>query len=164
MAVAALRTDVHDIGRACFVCQGRDGCLSVEWGVCMGIFCFILLTGGVVPGVRSILAIADPWDGILATGGDCFIYWGQSECLHVEWGFCLGFGFFQGVIRDLSGGIFPGVCLILSVAAPDADIFSGGGACFVLRGQSECLGVEWSFCLCLVLGWVFCIFLAFDFI
>ena len=56
------------------------------------------------------------------------------------------------------------VRLVLAVAAPEVDIFAGGWACFVLRGQSERLGVEWSFCLCLVLGWVFCIFLAFDFI
>ena len=78
--------------------------------------------------------------------------------------FCLGFGFFSGGINELSGGTFPVVRLILSVAAPEADIFAGDGACFVLWGQSERLGVEWRFCLCLVLGWGFGIFLALDFI
>ena len=56
--------------------------------------------------------------------------------------FYLGFGFFQGGIRDFSGGICPGVRLILTVATPEADIFAGGGACFVLWGQSDRLGVE----------------------
>ena len=59
---------------------------------------------------------------------------------------------------------FSGVRLILAVAAPEDNIFAGGGACFVLRGHSERLGVEWKFCICLVLGWGFCNFLALDFI
>ena len=116
----------------------------------MGLYCFLFLTGGVVPCVRYILAMAAPWADILATDGDCFICWGRSECLGVEWGFCLGFGFFQGEIRDLSRGVCREVRLILAVAAPVADIFAGGGACFVLRDQSECLGVKRRFCLCLV--------------
>ena len=93
----------------------------------MGLYCSLSLTGVVGPGILSILAMAEPWADILSTGGDCFLCWGQSECLGVEWGFCLGFGFFPGGIRDHSGGICPGVRLILAVAAPEADIFSGGG-------------------------------------
>ena len=52
----------------------------------------------------------------------------------------------------------------MAVAAPEVDIFAGGGAYFVLWGQSERLGVEWRFCLCLVLDWGFYIFLGLDFI
>ena len=79
-------------------------------------------------------------------------------------GFFLGFGFFQGGIRDLYRGICPGVRLILSVSAPEVDIFVGGRVCFVLWGQSESLGVEWRFCICMVLGWGVCISLGLDFI
>ena len=86
-----------------FFRQVQDECLGVEWGVCMALYCFIFLTGVVGPGVRSILAISDPWNDVLATGGDCLVYWGRSECLGVEWGFCLSFGLFQGRIRELSG-------------------------------------------------------------
>ena len=81
-------------GGACFIRQGRDECLGVEWGGCMGLYCFLFLAGGVGLGVRSILEISAPWADILATSGDCFVCWGWSECLGVEWGFCLGFGFF----------------------------------------------------------------------
>ena len=56
--------------------------------------------------------------------------------------FCLGFGFFPGGIKYPSGGIFPGLRLILSIASPEADIFAGGGACFVLWVQSERPGVK----------------------
>ena len=91
----------------------------------MGLYCFLFLTGGVGPGVGSILAIAAPWANVLATGGDYFVCWGRSECLGVECFFCLGFGFFQGGIRDFSGGICPGVRLVLAVATPEADIFAG---------------------------------------
>ena len=52
----------------------------------------------------------------------------------------------------------------MAVAAPEVDIFAGGGAYFVLWGQSERLGVEWRFCICLVFGWGFCICLDLDFI
>ena len=61
--------------------------------------------------------------------------------------FCLGFGIFKGELRDISGGICPGVRLILAVDAPEANIFAGGGACFFLRGQSERLCVECRFYL-----------------
>ena len=60
-------------------------------------------------------------------------------------------GFFSG-LRFLPGDNkgpfrrnFPGVRLILAVAAPEADIFAGGWACFILWGQSDNLGVEWRF-------------------
>ena len=49
----------------------------------------------------------------------------------------------------LSGGIIPGVRHILAVAAPGSDVLDIDRACFVFRGQSECLGVERGFCLCL---------------
>ena len=62
----------------------------------MVLYCFILLTGGVGPGVRYILVIAAPWGDVLATSGDCFVCWFQSEFLGVEWGFRLGFGFSRG--------------------------------------------------------------------
>ena len=142
LTLAALRTDVYASGRSCFLCQGQDECLGVEWGVCMGVYCFLLLNGGVGPGARSILVIGAPWADFLATGWECFVCWGQIECLGIEWGFFLGLGFSQGGGREFSGGIFPGFCLILAVAAPEADIFAGDRACFVLRGQSEILGVE----------------------
>ena len=67
-------------------------------------------------------------------------------------------------MRDLSGGIGPGVLIIMALATPETEIFAGGGACFFLRGLSESLGVEWRFCICLVLSWGFCICLALDFI
>ena len=38
MDVSDPRTNDHGIGGACFVCQFRDECLGVEWGVCMGIY------------------------------------------------------------------------------------------------------------------------------
>ena len=56
--------------------------------------------------------------------------------------FCLGLGFFLGGIKDLSGRICPGVRLIMALAAPEDDIFSGDGAYLVTWGQSEHLGVE----------------------
>ena len=65
---------------------------------------------------------------------------------------------------DLSGGIFPLICLILTVSAPEVGISAGGRACFVPQGQNERLGVDWRFCLCLVLVWGFYIFLELDFI
>ena len=94
MAVAAPRADFHASGGDYFVCQVRDECLGVEWGGFMVLCCFLFLAGGVGLGVRSILEISAPWADILATSGDCFVCWGWSECLGVEWGFCLGFGFF----------------------------------------------------------------------
>ena len=56
-------------------------------------------------------------------------------------GFSSGLRFFQGEIRDLARGIFPVFRLILEVDVPEAIIFVGGGSCFFLRGQIECLGV-----------------------
>ena len=56
-------------------------------------------------------------------------------------GFSSGLRFYQGEIRDLARGIFPGFRLILEVDVPEAIIFVGGGSCFFLRGQIECLGV-----------------------
>ena len=47
---------------------------------------------------------------------------------------------------------FSGVRLILAVASPEDDIFAGGGACFILWGHSERLGVEWKFLF--VWSWV----------
>ena len=87
LAVAAPGTDVHASGGASFVCQGQDECLGVEWVLCMGIYCCRFLAGGVGPGIRSILAMADPWDDILATDGGYFVSWGRIECLGVEWDF-----------------------------------------------------------------------------
>ena len=61
----------------------------------MVILPFILLTGGIGPGVRLILAVAAPRDDVLAKGGACFIDRVHNECLVVEWEvcICLGFGF-----------------------------------------------------------------------
>ena len=56
-------------------------------GVCIGQYCFLFLDIAVGPGVRSILDIDDPWSDALATVGDCFVCWGKSECLGVEWFF-----------------------------------------------------------------------------
>ena len=53
----------------------------------MGLYGFLYLAGGVGPGVRSILTIADPCDDILATGRDCFVNCGRSEFLGVQWDF-----------------------------------------------------------------------------
>ena len=164
LAVASPRTNIHASFGDFFVRQGQDTCLGVEWGVCMGIYCFFLLNGGVGPGARSILVIGAPWADFLATSWEFFFCWGQIECLGIEWDFFLGLGFFQGGGREFSGGIFPGFYLILAVASPETDIFAGDRACFVLWVQSESLSVEWRFCLCLVLGLVFCLFLTFDFI
>ena len=60
-------------GQGLFFHQGLDECLCVEWKVCMGIYCFIFLTGGVGPGVCYILAIYVPWADVPANGGDCFV-------------------------------------------------------------------------------------------
>ena len=87
LGVAAPRTDVHASGGTCFFRQVWYECLGIEWGVCTGLYCFLSLTVGVGPGVRSILAMAAPWADILAIGGDCFICWGRSECLGVDWVF-----------------------------------------------------------------------------
>ena len=87
LAVADPRTNFHASGGACFVRQCQDECLGVEWGVFMGLYCFLFLAGGVCSGVRSILSMAAPWANILATGGDCFVCWGRSECLGVDWVF-----------------------------------------------------------------------------
>ena len=51
-----------------------------------------------------------------------------------------------------TGGIGPGVRLILAVAAPRSEILDRGGAYFIHRVQNECLGVEWEVWLCLGLG------------
>ena len=84
LAMAAPRTDVHASRGDYFVGQIQDECLGVECGVCMVLYCFIFLTGGVGPVVHSILSIYAPWYDVLATGGDCFVCWVQSECLDVK--------------------------------------------------------------------------------
>ena len=73
----------------------------------MGLYCFLFLDGLVGTGVCSILDMADPWADILATGGYCFVCWGRSECLGVECFFCLGFGFYSGGKKYLSGKNLP---------------------------------------------------------
>ena len=111
----------------------------------MGIYCFLFLTGKVGPCVCSILEIAAPWADLIVTSGECFFCFVRSECLGVEWGVCLGVGFFQVGMWDLYRVIYPGVHLIMALAAPEDDIFSVGVACFFLWDQSECLGVARRF-------------------
>ena len=65
-------------------------------GGCMGLYCFLFLAGGVGLGIHYILAISAPWVDVLATGGDCFVYWGQSECLVLS-GFLYGLQILPGV-------------------------------------------------------------------
>ena len=57
---------------------------------------------------------------------------------------------FSQEVISVSGVISPGVGLILSVAAPHANLLASVGACFSVGGQSERLGVEWG--VLLVLG------------
>ena len=80
---------------------------------------------------------------------------GAGVSVWVLSGFLSGLRFLPGGNKGPFWRNFPGVRLILAVAAPEASIFAGGGACFVLRGQSERLDVEWRFCLCLVLYFLY---------
>ena len=52
---------------------------------------------------------------------------------------------FYGGISVLAGVIDQGARIIMSVAAPGDNVLAGDGACFVRRGRSERLRVEWCF-------------------
>ena len=113
----------------------------------------------------QVSAIFSPWLPLGPTSlllAETVFYVGNGVSVWVLSGFLSGIQFLPRGNKGPFWRIFPGVRIILSVAAPEADIFAGGRACFVLQGQSERLGVEWRFCLCLVLGWGFCICLALD--
>ena len=95
MAVDSPRTNVHASVGARFFRQGRYECLGVDWGVCMGIYCFLFLTGGVGPGFRSILAMASTLVDILATGGEFFSV-GARVSVWVLSGFLSGLRYLPG--------------------------------------------------------------------
>ena len=117
LAVASPRTNIHASFGDFFVRQGQDECLGVEWGVCMDIYCFLFLTGGVVPGVCSILVISAAWVDVLVTVGECFVCWVQSECLGIEC-FFSGIWFLPGGNKGPFRRNFSGVLLIIALAAP----------------------------------------------
>ena len=64
----------------------------------MGLLSFPILSGGVGPRVRHILAVSTPRSEVPASGGSCFVCRGWSECLGVEWegSLCLGLVFSSG--------------------------------------------------------------------
>ena len=65
---------------------------------------FLLLVGGIGPWVRHIMAVDAPMDYPLASGGACFVCWGQRDFL----------GIVQGVFIYLDSGVFCGVVEVYS--------------------------------------------------
>ena len=88
---------------------------------------FHFFTGGIFPGVHTILSMAAPSTNVHASGGDCFVRQVRDECLGVEWGFCMSLCCFL----FLSGRVGPGVRSILTIAGPWAGILDTVGGCFV---------------------------------
>ena len=116
---------------------------------------FLLLVGGIGPWVRHIMAVDAPMDYPLASGGACFVCWGQRDFLGIVQGFFiyLDSGVFCGVVEVYSGVISPGVHPILAVSDPVLrDIVSGGvcssfwwwGEVWVLSVRLSLYGIGFS--------------------
>ena len=95
-----------------------------------------------------IIVISAPGDDALNIGEA----WLPRVCLGrggKDWGW-LNLGIISFIF--LTGGIGPGVHHVMFVAAPTVVVPASGEACFIRQVRSECLGVDWSICLCLGLG------------
>ena len=98
----------------------------------------------------TYLDIAVPGPDVLdsgrafAGGGACFVCQGRSGRLGVDWGglSLSGIEFLLRGVRYLSGGNGPGFRLILTLSVPGSNVLASGGACFIRRGQGDCLGVK----------------------
>ena len=103
---------------------------------------FHFFTGGICPGVYSIMAVAAPRKDVHAIGGAYFF----SDRVGMSvWVLSGRFVWVSITSFSAPEELVQASALFWPCLPPWADNFATGGDCFFCWGRSECMGFEWFF-------------------